>query len=409
MKILVVSQYFWPENFSINAIAKYLKQQGHEVDALTGIPNYPQGEFYEGYSLFKNLHQKYHGIHVDRVWMKPRGKKGGDKRLLLNYATYAMNASIAMLGRLGKGYDATFVYAMSPISQAYPALLLRALKKVPLCLYVGDLWPDTLFSHGFTNRVLKKTLVGICSFIYRRSDNIIVTNESFIDPVRAYAGGDKKIVYIPQAVEKLYKPVRTSGEFRASLGIKANDFLVMYAGNIGFAQSVMTIVQAATLVNSKKEIHFVFVGDGSLRVASEEFCKEHKLSNCHFVGRKPQEEMPNLIAEADVMLVTLKNQGNYNLTLPGRTQAFMACGKPIICCANGETARVITEAKAGMMAEAENPDQLAQCIMKCADMDMDELYGMGLNGQQYSKIHYDMDKVFGEIKTTLENTKYEGD
>ena len=127
------------------------------------------------------------------------------------------------------------------------------------------------------------------------------------------------------------------------------------------------------------------------------------------MGRKPQEEMPNLIAEADVMLVTLKNQGNYNLTLPGRTQAFMACGKPIICCANGETARVITEAKAGMMAEAENPDQLAQCIMKCADMDMDELYGMGLNGQQYSKIHYDMDKVFGEIKTTLENTKYEGD
>ena len=340
--------------------------------------------------------------------MKARGKKGGDKRLVLNYATYAMNASIAILGRLGKAYDVTFVYAMSPLSQAYPAILLRALKKVPLCLYVGDLWPDTLFSHGFTNRFVKKTLIDICSSIYKRSDCIAVTNESFIEPVSAYAGKNKKVVYIPQAVEKLYKPVRTSGEFRASLGIKENDFLVMYAGNLGFAQSVMTIVQAATLLGDKKGIHFVFVGDGSLRLTCEEFCKEHKLSNCYFVGRKPQEEMPNLIAEADAMLVTLKNQGNYNLTLPGRTQAFMACGKPIICCANGEAARVITEAKAGMVTEAENSDRLAQCIMECADLDKDELYGMGLNGQQYSQEHYDIDKVFGEIKTTLENTKYEG-
>ena len=146
MRILIVSQYFWPENFSINAIAKYLVDQGHKVDVLTGIPNYPQGKAYDGYGLFKNLHQEHEGISISRVWMKTRGQKGGDKRLILNYLSYAFSASLAMLGKLGKKYDATFVYEMSPITQAYPALFLRRLKKVPMCLYVGDLWPDTLFS-----------------------------------------------------------------------------------------------------------------------------------------------------------------------------------------------------------------------------------------------------------------------
>ena len=407
MKILIVSQYFWPENFSINAIAKYLHEQGHTVDILTGIPNYPQGKAYDGYGLLKKLHQNYDGIDIHRVWMKTRGQKGGDKRLILNYITYALDASVVMLTKLRKKYDATFVYAMSPITHAYPAIFLRKLKKVPMCLYVGDLWPDTLFSHGIGSKKVKTIITNACANIYKKSDCIIVTNESFYEPIKNYTKGTRKITYIPQAVEDIYKPLEGSNKLRKTLGIDDNDFVVMFAGNIGFAQSPKTIVEAAKITKLETRIHYVFVGDGTLKKECEEFCCENDLSNVHFIGRKPQDEMPSLIAQADAMLITLKDQSNYNLTLPGRTQAFMACGKPIICCANGETARVIRESKSGFTAQAENPSALSDIVIKCAKTDINELRKIGENGLLYSKEHYDRTSVFSKIESVLKEMKYE--
>lgn len=407
MRILIVSQYFWPENFSINAIAKYLVEQGHEVEVLTGIPNYPQGKAYEGYGLFKNLHQEHEGVKISRVWMKTRGQKGGDKRLIFNYLSYAFNASVAMLGRLGKKYDVAFVYEMSPITQAYPALFLRKLKKVPMCLYVGDLWPDTLFSHGLSGGKVKRLITKACVSIYKKSDRIIAVNESFLEPIKKYTNNARFITYIPQAVEELYRPVASSGKLRQSLGISPDDFVVMYAGNIGFAQSPKTIVEAAKKTKAQAQIHYVFIGDGTKRAECESYCKENQLDNVYFIGRKPQNEMPELIAEADAMFITLKDQSNYNLTLPGRTQAFMACGKPILCCANGETARVIDAARCGLVAEAENPDELAQRILECSDMSKENLSAMGNRGLAYSKAHYDMETVFRSIEDVLKDIRYE--
>lgn len=406
MKILIVSQYFWPENFSINAIAKFLVERGHEVDVLTGIPNYPHGKAFDGYGLFKNLHQKHDGVRISRVWIKTRGTKGGDKRLILNYISYAFNASVAMLGRLSNKYDATFVYEVSPITQAYPALFLRKLKKVPMCLYVADLWPDTLFSHGLSGGKVKRLLTKKCSSIYKRTDHIIAVNESFIEPINKYTNNSRPISFIPQAVESLYKPVQSNGELRKALGISDRDFVVMYAGNIGFAQSPKTIVEAANVTKGNTRIHYVFVGDGTLRRECEEYCVDNNLVNVHFVGRKPQDEMPKLIAESDAMFITLKNQSNYNLTLPGRTQAFMACGKPVVCCANGETARVIKKAGCGLIAEADNANELAKIIIEFSEMSNDDLTQMGTNGLNYSKKYYDMNTVFQNIENTLERIKY---
>lgn len=407
MKILIVSQYYWPENFSVNAIAKYLVEQGHEVDVLTGIPNYPQGKAFDGYGLFKNLHQEHDGVKIRRVWMKTRGNKGGDKRLILNYLSYAFNASVAMLGRLGDKYDATFVYEVSPITQAYPALFLRKLKKVPMCLYVADLWPDTLFSHGLSGGKVKRILTKKCSSIYKRTDHIIAVNESFIEPINKYTNYGRPISFIPQAVENLYKSVQSNGELRKALGISELDFIVMYAGNIGFAQSPKTIVEAANITKDNTRIHYVFVGDGTLRRECEDYCVDNNLANVHFVGRKPQDEMPKLIAESDAMFITLKDQSNYNLTLPGRTQAFMACGKPIVCCANGETARVIKTAGCGLIAEADNANELAKIIIEFSEKSKDDLMQMGVNGLNYSKKYYDMNTVFQNIEKTLESIKYE--
>lgn len=406
MKILIVSQYFWPENFSINAIAKFLVDQGHKVDVITGIPNYPKGKAYDGYGLFKKLHQDHNGIDIRRVWMKTRGTKGGDKRLIFNYLSYALNASLAMFGRLCEKYDATFVYEISPITQAYPALFLRSMKKVPMCLYVADLWPDTLFAHGLNGGTVKRLLTKKCTSIYKRTDHIIAVNESFIEPINKYTNNSRPITYIPQAVEELYKPIPATGELRNLLGIYEQDFVVMYAGNIGFAQSPKTIVEAANKTKENIRIHYVFIGDGTMRNECEEYCKENNLCNVHFIGRKPQEEMPRLIAEADALLITLKNQSNYNLTLPGRTQAFMACGKPIICCANGETARVIKLAGCGLIAEADNSDELAQRIIESSLMSKDELNRMGSSGLEFSKANYDMNIVYHRIEKVLERIQY---
>ena len=406
MKILIVSQYFWPENFSINAIAKYLVDHGHKVDVLTGIPNYPQGKAFDGYGMFKNLHQVYEGISIYRVWMKTRGTRGGDRRLIMNYLSYAFNASIAILGRIGKKYDATFVYEMSPITQAYPAIILRNMQKVPMCLYVGDLWPDTLFSHGLNGGFVKRILIKMCSKIYRKTDHIIAVNESFIEPINTYTNKSRQITYIPQAVEKIYKPVPSTGELRKSLGIDERDFIVMFAGNIGYAQSPKTIVEAAKKTKNNPNIHYVFIGDGTMRQECEEYCRENDLCNVCFLGRKPQEDMPRLIAEADALLITLKNQSNYNLTLPGRTQAFMACGKPIICCANGETAKVIKSARCGLIAEADNSDELAKRIIESSMLPKEDLSRMGECGLEYSNINYDMDTIFKRIEMVLEGIQY---
>lgn len=406
MRILIVSQYFWPENFSVNTIAKYLTSKGHKVDVLTGLPNYPQGKVYEGYTGKENRHQKYEECTIDRVWIKERGQKGGDKRLILNYLSYVVNASCNIMTRLGKKYDATFVYEVSPITQAIPALLLRKLKKVPMCLYVADLWPDTLFSHGMNSGTVKKILTRACSHIYRRTDNIVIVNESFRKPIEKYTDNKRTITYIPQSADPVYKPLEPSGVLRKQLGLCADDLIIMFAGNLGFAQSVKTVVEAANKVSHQKDIHFVFVGDGTLRAECEEYCKANNLNNCHFIGKKKPDEMPGLIAEANAMLVTLKNQSNYNLTLPGRTQSFMACAKPIICCANGETARVVKAAKCGLVSEAENSDKLAESIVKFSTLNATERNALAESGLQYSRDNYDQQTMLQNIEKVLAGMRY---
>lgn len=407
MKILIVSQYFWPENFSVNTIAKHLASQGHDVDVLTGLPNYPGGKIYDGYTGKQNRHQQYEGCTVDRVWIRERGQKGGDKRLIFNYLSYVLTASANMLTRLNKGYDAVFVYEVSPITQVYPALLLRKLRKTPVCLYVADLWPDTLFSHGMNGGTVKKLLIKVCSRIYNRSDEIVIVNESFRKPISAYTKGKRKITYIPQSADPFYRPLEADGTLRKQLGIGGNERILMFAGNLGYAQSVKTIVEAAVKVTQTQGVHFVFVGDGSLRAECEAYCKEHQLRNCHFLGKKAPDEMPGLIAEADAMFVTLKNQNNYNLTLPGRTQAFMACAKPIICCANGETARVVEAARCGLVCEAENSDQLAEVIRAFCTMSAEEREALADAGLRYSAENYDQQTMLKNIEKVLSGMKYE--
>jgi len=404
MKILIVSQYFYPESFSINHIVEFFVKQGNIVDVITGLPNYPGGVIYDGYGWFKkNKDKTYKGATVKRIPIIPRGARGGDKRLIPNYLSYMFNAALKVRLSKKRKYDLVFVYAMSPITQAYPALVLKKHTNAKFCLYVGDLWPDTLFAHGINQGLIKSFITEFCAKVYKKSDLIITTNQSFNEPIFGYSN-NKNIKYIPQWYDEQYIKVEDTKVLRAEYNISSDTSVIMFAGNIGFAQSPLTIVKAAEILKDEKVV-FIFVGDGSMKASCEEYSNDNKLKNCIFIGRKDPNEMPSIIAQADAMLITLRDRANYNLTLPGRTQAFMACGKPIIACANGETARVVKEAKAGYVSKAESEVELAKVIkdfINSSDEDKEQLSRNNLKyaNENYSKMDI-LERIYCEIKEVI--------
>lgn len=406
MKILIVSQYFWPESFQINEISKSLKELGHEIEVLTGIPNYPQGKFYDGYGIFKNRKQNYNGIKIHRVPIIPRGKKGGDKRLIPNYLSFVLMGSIAVLFKIFKKYDVILVYGTSPITQAYPALLLRWITKVPVCLYVYDLWPEALFAHGIGKKpFIKKLLYKIVYGIYKRSDKIFISSEGFRNSIISSGYDSKNLHYIPNWADDFYRPLESTGFLRKQLNLDKNTFIVMYAGNIGHAQSFDTVLEAAKILKDNKKIYFVILGDGTLKQWAENKAIEYGLKNIFFLGRKPAEEMPKYFAEADAMIVSLAKGYNRSLTLPGRVQAFMKSGKPILACADGETSRVIKESGAGLTCEAEDYVGLASMIKKISEMPKEELDKMKKNALNYYQRNFNKEKLLKKIEKLLKECK----
>ena len=398
MKILIISQYFWPESFKINDIAEYLGKCGHEVEVLTGIPNYPEGKYYKGYGVFKRRREEYKGINIKRVLLLPRGKGQSDKRLIPNYISYVVNGCISVFGMRRTHYDAALVFEVSPITQAYPAIFLKKLAKTPICMYIYDLWPDTLFSHGFSNSGIKRFLLKRCKNIYNSFDKLFITSKGFEQRLIEYGYKSENIEYIPQWVESRYKPVDATNKVRERFAIKATNFMVMFAGNLGFAQAIDIIIKAAECLKQNESIKFVFVGDGTEKQWCKDECGNKGINNCFFMERQSADDMPGILAEADSLLVTLKDRSNYSLTLPGRLQSFMACRKPLIVCANGETARVVEEARAGLTCPAEDADKLSECISKMAAMSEEELNLFGENGYRYACRNFDESTLLKKIE-----------
>lgn len=401
MKILIISQYFWPESFKINTIAEYLRHRGHSVDVLTGIPNYPEGKYYKGYGVFKRRREEYKGIRIKRVLLFPRGRGKSDLRLVPNYISYVLSGCIAAFNLSKNRYDTALVFGVSPITQAYPAMLLKKLGNTPICMYIYDLWPDTLFSHGLGGRVLKKTIERECVKIYKSFDLLFITSKGFRKRLLEYGCDDEKIKYIPQWVEKRYRPVKADGKIRRRFGLRDDDFIVMFAGNLGFAQSVETIIECAFYLKHENHIKFVFVGDGSVKQWCMNECRRKEIDNCFFLERQSADNMPGILAEADALLITLRNRDNYSLTLPGRLQSFMASGKPVIACANGEAAKVVNEAHAGLSCPADNAKELSERIIRMAGMSYEERNMYGINAFQYALKNFNEADLLKTIEAEL--------
>jgi glycosyltransferase involved in cell wall biosynthesis len=393
MKCLIWSQYYWPENFRINEIVQSLAEKGLEVEVLTGKPNYPGGRCFPGYRFWDCTRELHGKVTVHRIPIIPR--RTGAFSLALNYLSFIVSGCLAAPWLLRKRqYDVIFVFAPSPILQAIPAIWIRHLKKCPAILWVQDLWPESLAATGF---VRSPFLLGgvrkVVRWIYRSVDLLLVQSRAFVDPVQSMAG-KTPVAYYPNS-------------FTDNVGCLPADcpplpdldhgFVILFAGNIGAAQAVEVILDAAIRLRACPDIRFVIVGNGSRREWMIDEIRRHDLRNVELPGSYPVEAMPILMAKASVLLATLADTEIFRQTVPSKIQAYLAAGRPVIACLNGEGARIIEDAGAGLSCPAEDGERLAECILRLYGMPGHELKALGESGRRYFLNFFSHEKLVDQL------------
>jgi glycosyltransferase involved in cell wall biosynthesis len=389
VNVLIVTQYFWPESFRINEIALSLREEGAEVVVLTGKPNYPDGAVFSGYTAGGCVEETWEGLPVLRVPMLPRGT-GSAVGLVLNYLSYAASGSVCGPWMLrGRQVDVILVYGISPILQGIAAIVLKVFKRAPVLLWVQDLWPQSLEATGFVrNRRILAAVGLVVRMIYRFSDVLLVQSPAFAKPV-AEMSRPEKIRYHPNPGERaLDSPAPSVSDCLGPVYFERDVFNVVFAGNLGTAQSVETIVAAADLLRDDPGIRFVLVGSGSRADWIRTEVVRLGLDNVELPGRFPPEAMPAILAGASVLLVTLSASAIFSLTVPSKVQAYLAAGKPILAALDGEGARVVAEAAAGVGVPAEDAAALASAVRQLRALPADVLVEMGRSGRAYYEAHF---------------------
>lgn len=394
MKILLVTQYFCPENFKSNDIAFELTKRGHSVTVITGIPNYPSGKYFKGYGIFTKRKEIINGVKIIRSFLIPRGN-GSGIRLAANYLSWAFFASIRVIFHtLFNKYDIILGHEPSPITQGIPCVIAKKLCKAPLYFWVLDLWPESLSSAGgVSNKQVLNFFLKITRFVYNHSDKILISSRGFAESILEKGNYAEKIIYFPNWAEDIFNSGNT---YR--IPDLPEGFRIIYAGNIGEAQDMDNIMQAALLLKKEKEIKFIFVGEGRKKPFLESFIREHDLKNTVFLmGRYPLEAMPSFFAASDVMLLALKDAMIFNVTVPAKLQAYMAAKKPVAAMLNGEGASIISEAKCGFSTKAGDCKGLAGIIVKLKQMSVPERVSLGENGRNYFEKNFSLDKCINHL------------
>lgn len=404
MRVLIVSQHFWPENFRINEVVRSLVERGLEVDVLTGQPNYPEGKTFPGYKSWGCGCGIWEGAAVFRVPLFPRGVRSA-WRLVVNYASFVLLGSVLGVWLLRKrSYDAVLVYATSPILQAIPALLLGRIKRSPVLVWVQDLWPESLAATGYVRdpRALRAVAM-VVRWIYRRSDVLLLQSRAFEAPVAAMAGA-KPWVYFPNSADAIFLQPSSTEVALPQVPALDEGFPVVFAGNVGVGQAVEVMVEAAALLKDVSAIRFVVFGQGSRWDWMREQVHVRGLTNLHLPGRFPVNTMPGLMQKAGALLVTLADQPVFSLTVPNKVQAYMAVGRPILACLNGEGARLVEDAQAGLSVPAENAQALAAAILRLYQSREEERMQMGENGRRYFLAHFDHERLMDQLGVLFQQT-----
>lgn len=400
MKILVVSQYFWPENFRINDLVKEWVQRNHQVTVLTGIPNYPSGKVFNAYRENPGAFAQYEGARVIRVPMLPR--RSGKLRLILNYLSFVLGGIIwGPLHLRDIKVDVIFVFEPSPVTVGLPAVWLGALKKAPVVFWVLDLWPETLAAIGVVRSPRVLGWIGhMVRFIYDRCALVLGQSRGFLGCIAKYCSDQKKIRYLPSWAEDVFTNIDVVPA--PEVPILANGFNVMFAGNIGEAQDMPTVLDAAECLKDNPSIRWIIVGDGRksewLRAEVNLRGLQHRVL---LLGRFPMERMPSFYAHADALLVSLKRDPVFSMTIPGKVQSYLMAGIPLVGMLDGEGAAVIRDANAGVTCSAGDGTALAKAILKMAGMSQQERKQLGRNGRQYAQREFGRSKLMDQFEALL--------
>jgi colanic acid biosynthesis glycosyl transferase WcaI len=401
MRLLVVSQYFWPENFRINDLVAELVRRGHQVTVLTGYPNYPDGKIFQDFREAPHRYSHYEGAQVIRVPLLPRGR--GGLRLMLNYLTFAVSASVLGLWKLrGHQFDAIFAYEPSPITVGLPAAVMRAAKHAPLAFWVLDLWPQTLQAVGAVRSPTALAFIGkLVAFIYKHCDVILAQSKSFIPQIQQYAGSTNRVVYFPSWAETIFemKDVLPAVE----VPVQAESFNVMFAGNIGDAQDFPAILAAAEMLKADAHIRWLIVGDGRMaRWVADEVKRRHLQDCVYMLGRHPVERMPSFFKHANALLVSLKDEPLFAMTIPGKLQSYLAAGIPVVAMLNGEGAEVVSVSHSGLVCPAGDHAGLAEAVLKLSQMKDEERVAMGVQGLKVSANEFDRERLVSKLEAELQ-------
>jgi glycosyltransferase involved in cell wall biosynthesis len=405
MRILILTQFFDPEPASIPGLpfASWLQSQGHNVEVITGFPNYPGGKFYPGTRVALWRRDEFESIRVNRVLLYP-SHNGSAVSRMVNYSSFAISA--ATIGSfLTRRPDVVYVYH-PPGSIALPAFLWRYMRGVPFLYHVQDLWPDSVVSSGMvTGPIAARTILAMLHlwsrWTYRAASAIVTISPGMRLELIGRGVPAEKVHSIPNWVEEtIYFPYQRDESLAEKLGF-AGRFNVVYSGNLGVLQDLNTVVDAAELLREKEKIQFVIIGSGQVERELQESVQQRRLSNVRFLGRMPYRDMAPITALADVMLVTLRGDAFLATTIPSKTQVALASAKPVIMAVAGDAADMVLEAGAGVAAPPGDAAALAAAVLSVEALPPADLTEMGQRGRDYYVQNLSLDSGARKIEKLL--------
>lgn len=393
MKILVVTQYFYPENFRINQLCLELKKRGHEVTVLTGKPNYPQGKYYSGYSYKGNEDEVWNGIPVIRSSLRER--KTGSVNLLLNYISFVIHAN-RRIKDLKNEYDLIYVFEVSPVTVALPAIKIKKKYGVPIIMNVQDLWPENIVA---VTKIDNKLVIGLVNclvdYIYKNCDLLLMASPGFVKRVGNRVKNTSKLKYWPQ-----YSNVKKACS--SSIIYDKKKFNIVFTGNIGEAQGLDIAIEAAKILKDEG-FHWHFVGDGRNRDHLADYVKKYKLEDVvTFYGQKPENEIPSYLFSADAALLILKPDPVFDMTIPAKLQTYLSCGIPIIGCVSGESKDIIKDANAGVVSDTVSVDGLVAACRQIRGYDAELFDNMKHNAERYGAQNFNKEILLNKLEGYME-------
>ena len=403
MKILVVCQHYWPENFRINDIVDGFLERGHEVDVLCGQPNYPEGEFYDGYDSH-SIKEEMHGkVRIFRTFEIKRGSNT-NLRIFLNYMTYPIASGMRVRKLLKNDYDKVFVYQLSPVMMSYAGIKLARKKQIGCAMYILDIWPQNLYSIiPIRNKVVRKFLYAWSMWYYKRPSQLITVSEKMRQYFLEVLGRkDEDITFIPQCPEKLYEEEVYDRKLEEKF---SGGFNIVYTGNISPAQDLETITEAARIciADGLSDLRFIIVGDGMSRNHFEELVEQAGIKE-HFVfeGFHPIEDIPKYTALADALLGTLKKDGLEDFSIPAKVMSYLAAGRPLLLAMEGEPETILKDGGCGLSSKPGDANALAENIKALHQMSKEQRVVMGEHARAYQQEHFERDRNIDKMLEVIQ-------